>query len=365
MKTLLRLSLVLALCFVSFSCFPQDYVILGDSVQLFGSVRPYGEGKILHIDEDRGHAVTSTTHHLIKNIFSLNEISEYRDGFDIYKVFNIDGKYIPYEEVVTGEVYLYKKGNHYLLKTRDKLTELRRSNFRSVLNESLDCVGDKKLMSNVGYSKVALKRIVTSSNEGTCDLFFVSSYHKFGIWAGYNWMFVSLHENQAAKSDVRGNSYSVGAFYEAPLPTKLPRLFFYAEIFKIFPYNVDAEYKDVYANTNYLTMTYQSTVVSPGFKLTTAEGSIKPYFKFAPAISFTRVTSPTGIRARSNDQKVIDIGPQDYMQIGFNTTVGVQIPVGIRKNIHAEIKVFDSYRNERAVYETSMRSASLIVGFSL
>ncbi len=347
---------------MSLTCFSQgDYVILGDSLQMYGDVRNYGKGKILQ-DDGVWHTVAGEPE---GNIFSFDWVTEYRRGDDVYKALTINGNRQMYHELVAGKTSLYKYGKHYVLKTDTQTIELNKRNYQSVLLKSLLCNGAAKSISNVAFSKLAMQRVVAGSNDGSCNLDYVS-YPKFGIIGGYNRVNVTIFPTQFNRSQGGANAFSLGVFYEAPLPTKRPWLSFHAETYVNLPYNVEAEYSQLELfQVRYFTMTYQSVVVSPGFKLTTTDGSIKPYLKLAPALSFTHCQSRDGVKVRGTDVKVVDIGPQDYMQAGFSTSAGFQFPVGHRRNILVELKHTTSNRNQRAVYEMHSTSTSLWIGFSL
>jgi len=340
------------LCCVVTRAFSQDYVVVGDTLKQ-GQVRRSGSEKIT-----LGYGSTLVEYPMAK-------VSEYRQGSSIYQSLVVHGDRLMYKRVASGKINLYKKGRRYLLKSDDQLVELHKSDFRSTLKSSLSCYGKEGGISKVVFSRPSLQGVVEASNSGSCNLDQIA-YRKFGLAIAYGFDNLKASATQTIHSSAPQRSLFSELFFEAPLFVRFPWLYGSAEFFISIPSEAEFVFHEPNQVTH-MTTKMQTLLLTPGFKLTTIKGSVRPYLKLAPAISYTHFESPTGLRVKGSfrdGQLVTSVAPDSYPQIGLSGAAGIQWEVVGRTNLHFEIRHLSAASNSNTQFEVSSKSTVILLGAS-
>lgn len=299
-------------------------------------------------------------------VFSLDNVKEYRMEGEIYEALVINSKREFYHRLVTGDVSLYKRRKTYTLKSGDQLKPINRKNFKSVIASTIKCEGSDQSLSRLTFRKTPMKRILIAANEGTCNSDLIP-YRKVAVTAGYSIISTSSSPNSAHNLKKTVLAPFIGLFLDLPLAFKRPGSYFSLEV-------SGSSFQPSYfverpGETSFMALRIRAINVSTGFKFIKKTGNMRPYMKFGATSSFLHIECPTGFMTTDVAGSTVNIKqdlmqPNDAIQIGVNGSLGLEIPIQKRQNIHVEVKYLKSLSDVSASVKLGISSFGVGVGYN-
>lgn len=356
----LRCYLLLGMIFTSIMnyCCAQrtskEYIVT-DSTLTMGNVIPLGPGEIQFKLSKKDSPVS----------YTAAEIKEYGYGGKVYESVFVNGSKQFLKKLVSGKTELYQGKRFYALKVDSTLIPFTRTNYRSVLRESLLCEGKDKSLSKIAYAKNSLSNHVADVNNATCnqDQF---PYVKFGVFAGYNFLEVNASFGSEIKLADKLSVPTLSLFTD--IPVFRPRSLFVTAELNWF-YAQPLFYRERGANTNFSGLNVNAFNLLIGGKLLLFPSKIKPYFKTSALFSRVDISSPTGLVETKSDGVTVEayqkeIRKADAFFYGFNSGLAFEIPLGKRKNFHIEAKYLKSFNGKFDFGSMNFSGFSTMMGFN-
>jgi len=333
----------------------QQYIVK-DSMYIQGEVFPLKTGTEI---------VFQRTKRDERVMLSAKDITEYGYEGKIFETLETNKGKVFFQKIVSGNVPLYQGYLQYAIKVDSSFYFFNEEDYRSMLSKVLDFEGVDQSLSKLDYSKKALSNFVRLCNQGECaiDNF---PYKKLGVYGGYNFFQFTSSFNNIIQLSGNGASPSLGIFYDFPM-YRPNSLFLSTEL------NWSASKPFLFFESN--TATYSLGLRVNSFnslisaKWVFSRNKIKPYLKAGSLISYVHVSSEDGmIRTRMEGNDIIvfqdDIASSGAILLGFNSSIGVEVPYKNRKKFHVELKYLNLFDGELESFDISISGFSFVVGFN-
>lgn len=353
-----RLILAAAFLVAGFSLIAQkrtpDYIATDSSITT-GRVSSIGKGQM----EFRQHRKS------VPMVFGPDEIREYGSDTRVYESLLVGSDRVFYRRMAHGPVDFFGNKRSYILRIADSLIHLTKEDYRSVLSRHLVCEAGSNLTTLVGFNGASIANFVDKANHGKCTSGNLP-YRKIGIYAGYNLTTVTVDFSQGATFKEGTNAMTLGVFFDYPIYR--PRSLYLTGELLITSLKTSS-FEEQSSQTEYLSVDMTGFIIPLGVKWVFPDGRIKPYLKAGAVVSYLKFNSAPEYFTTSTSGSVVEITQSDVeaiksIQVGFNSAVGVELPLSKRKNIHIECKYFNSFDVSEKNFQVNCAGLFLLTGFN-
>jgi hypothetical protein len=326
----------------------------------------YTQGKVLPL---RNNQIQITRHsNEAPLIYNLSEIAEYGYDGKVYESLKFNGERKFFRRLVSGNVKLYKIRGGYMLRKDSTLAVFNRHNFRTVMPQFIPCEGDDYSKSRLSYSRFALRKFVTRSNDGqTCDYNRIP-HSKFGAYGGLaslNFQLSDLSTRQ--RFSFREQVAIAGVFLDLPL-YRPNTLFLTTELYWM--HSSPTFFSTEGANTGYLKLEMNNIVSGIHAKWLLSNTRLKPYLKAGGVVALQNIDCPSGIlsaKANGNVVEVIkrDMPPTTKFGAGYSAACGFEYLLRGRKSLHMELKYINSFSQNLEYVSLNYSGLFVVAGFNI